>query len=214
MQAILSALGETGVLELEPFLLDASRSPDPQLAAAATRALAGLRGEEVAPSHGVSPAEKRVDWGALARLGSRPRLVLETEKGSVVLVLDTESAPLTVQTIAGFAQEGRYDGVPFHRVVPNFVVQGGDFARKDGYGGPGFSIRSEFTETPYLRGVLGMASSGKDTEGSQFFITHSMQPHLDGGYTVFGWVVEGMDVVDLLYEEDVITTARVEADVL
>lgn len=213
MQAILSALGETGVLELEPFLLDASRSPDPQLAHAATRALAGLRGEEVAPSHEVSPAEKRVDWGALAHLGSRPRLVLETEKGSVVLVLDTESAPLTVQTIAGFAQEGRYDGVPFHRVVPNFVVQGGDFARKDGYGGPGFSIRSEFTETPYLRGVLGMASSGKDTEGSQFFITHSMQPHLDGGYTVFGWVAEGMDVVDLLYEEDVITTARVEADV-
>jgi peptidylprolyl isomerase len=143
-------------------------------------------------------------------LGSRPRLILDTEKGRIVLVLDAESAPLTVQTIAGFAQEGKYDGIPFHRVMPNFVVQGGDFARGDGFGGPGFSIRSEFTQTPYLRGALGMASSGKDTEGSQFFITHSMQPHLDGGYTVFGWVEEGMDAVDLLYEEDLILASSVE----
>jgi peptidylprolyl isomerase len=210
MRAILSALGETGVSEVEPFLLEVGRSPDASIQAAAAGALARLRGEDAERSDGVKAAERRVDWEALARLGSRPRLVLETEKGVVVLTLDTENAPLTVQTIAGFAQEGKYDGVPFHRVVPNFVVQGGDFARKDGYGGPGFSIRSEFTETPYLRGVLGMASSGKDTEGSQFFITHSMQPHLDGGYTVFGWVTEGMDVVDELYEEDLIVTARVE----
>ena len=95
-------------------------------------------------------------------------------------------------------------------MVPNFVVQGGDFTRRDGYGGPGFEIRSEFTETPFLRGVLGMASSGKDTEGSQFFITHSMQPHLGGAYTAFGWAEDGMDVVDLLYQEDLIVSARVE----
>ena len=158
----------------------------------------------------MSPAEKTIDWEALGRLGSRPHLVLQTEKGEVTLVLDAEGAPLTVQTIAGFAMEGKYDGVPFHRVVPNFVVQGGDFARRDGYGGPGFEIRSEFTEIPFRRGVLGMASSGKDTEGSQFFITHSMQPHLDGAYTAFGWVEDGMDVVDVLYEEDLIVSARVE----
>ena len=97
-------------------------------------------------------------------------------------------------------------------MVPNFVVQGGDFARRDGFGGPGFSIRSEFTQIPYRRGVLGMASSGKDTEGSQFFIMHSMAPHLDGGYTAFGWVESGMDVVDRLYVEDRILTARVEPD--
>jgi peptidylprolyl isomerase len=119
---------------------------------------------------------------------------------------------LTVQTIAGFAQEGLYAGVPFHRVVPNFVAQTGDFARQDGFGGPGFAIRSEFTLIPYRRGVLGMASAGKDTEGSQFFITHSLQPHLDGGYTSFGWVVEGMDIVDRLYEEDRIVSARIEPD--
>ncbi|MBT8397489.1 MAG: peptidylprolyl isomerase [Gemmatimonadetes bacterium] len=155
---------------------------------------------------------RRLDWEALAGLGPRPRLILETEKGTVTLVLDTESAPLTVQTIAGFAIDGLYDGTPFHRVVPNFVIQGGDFARRDGFGGPGFSIRSEFTQIPYRRGVLGMASSGKDTEGSQFFIMHSMAPHLDGGYTSFGWVESGMDVVDRLYAEDQILSARVEPD--
>ena len=112
--------------------------------------------------------------------------------------------------IKELARRGFYDGVPFHRVVPNFVAQTGDFARQDGFGGPGFAIRSELTLTPYHRGVLGMASAGKDTEGSQFFITHSVQPHLGGGYTSFGWVVEGMDVIDGLYEEDRILSARVD----
>jgi len=210
MQVILGALGETGAQEVEPFLAEAFRNSTGTLREAANQALARLQGVEPTSGKGVTEAERSVDWNALARLGSRPRLTLETEKGRIVLVLDAESAPLTVQTIAGFAQEGKYDGVPFHRVVPNFVIQGGDFARHDGYGGPGFEIRSEFTQTPYLRGALGMASSGKDTEGSQFFITHSMQPHLDGSYTVFGWVEEGMDVVDLLYEDDLILTASVE----
>ena len=156
--------------------------------------------------------ERVIDWEALSDLGPRPKLILETEKGTVTLVLDSEGAPQTVQTIAGLAQEGLYDGTPFHRVVPNFVVQGGDFARQDGFGGPGFTIRSEFTQTPFRRGVLGMASAGKDTEGSQFFIMHSMAPHLDGGYTAFGWVESGMDVVDQLYAEDRVLTARVEPD--
>ncbi len=128
----------------------------------------------------------------------------------MVVRLETEEAPQTVQTIARLAEAGRYDGVPFHRVVPNFVVQGGDFASGDGFGGPGFTIRSELTLIPYLRGVIGMASAGKDTEGSQFFITHSMQPHLDGGYTAFGWVVEGMDVVDRLLVGDRIVRATIE----
>ena len=210
MEVILGALGETGAAEVEAFLTGVVETASAPLKKAANQALARLQGVELDPSPGATEAERRVDWGALARLGSHPRLILETEKGRIVLVLDAESAPLTVQTIAGFAQEGKYNGVPFHRVVPNFVVQGGDFARHDGYGGPGFNIRSEFTQTPYLRGVLGMASSGKDTEGSQFFITHSMQPHLDGGYTVFGWVEEGMDTVDLLYEDDLILIASVE----
>ena len=211
MQAILRAVGATGAPEAEDFLLREMNGPNVAIRTAAAEALSTLTGEEVQTLDEVSGAGRQVDWAALAALGSRPRLILETQKGTVTLILDAESAPLTVQTIAGFAQEGLYDDTPFHRVVPNFVVQGGDFARQDGFGGPGFSIRSEFTEIPYQRGVLGMASSGKDTEGSQFFITHSMAPHLDGGYTAFGWVEAGMDVVDVLYEEDRILTARVEA---
>ncbi len=212
MQAILQALGETGTPEAEAFLRREAESGSGALRASAIKALSALGGGGVEAPSQPAEAERRVDWGALAPLGPRPRMILETGKGRVVLVLDAESAPLTVQTIAGFAQEGLYDGVPFHRVVPNFVVQGGDFARGDGFGGPGFTIRSEFTEIPFQRGVVGMASAGKDTEGSQFFVTHSMQPHLDGSYTSFGWVEEGMDVVDQLYEGDRVLTARVEPD--
>lgn len=212
MQAILQALGETGTAEAEAFLRVEAESESGALRVTAMKALSALTGEVTKTVPLAAEAERRVDWAALGALGPRPRLVLETEKGRVVLVLDAESAPLTVQTISGFAQEGLFDGVPFHRVVPNFVVQGGDFARGDGFGGPGFSIRSEFTEIPFQRGVVGMASAGKDTEGSQFFVTHSMQPHLDGLYTSFGWVEEGMDVVDHLYEEDRVLTARVQPD--
>ena len=115
-----------------------------------------------------------------------PVLVLETERGVVVVDLFTEEAPLTVMTLARLAEEGRLDGVPFHRVLPNFMVQGGDVERGDGLGDPGFWIPSELTHLRYVRGTLGMARTDKDTENSQFFITHSMQPHLDGGYTAFG----------------------------
>ncbi len=89
-----------------------------------------------------------------------------------------------------------------HRVVPNFVVQAGD-PRGDGEGGPGYTLRDEINMLPYLRGTVGMALDGADTGGSQFFITHSPQPHLDGRYTVFGRVVAGMDVVDRLQQWDV-----------
>ena len=150
-----------------------------------------------------------IDWPALQALGAHPRWVLETDRGRVVVVLRTGEAPLTVQMIARLTREGRYDGVPFHRVIPNFVAQGGDVERADGTGGPGFVIRSEFTRTPFLRGVVGMASSGKDTEGSQFFITHSPQWHLDGGYTAFGWVEEGMSVVDRIVRGDRVLRAHI-----
>ena len=94
-----------------------------------------------------------------------------------------------------------YNGTVFHRVVSNFVIQGGD-PGGTGYGGPGYSIRSEFSPLTYERGMVGMASSGKDTEGSQFFITHSATPHLDGRYTIFGKVIGGMDVVDEIMTGD------------
>lgn len=158
------------------------------------------------------PPTPPIDWDALARLGPHPQVQLETPRGRIVLSLAVSQAPQTVQTIVQCAQNGQYDGVPFHRVIANFVIQGGDFVRRDGYGGPGFFLRSEFTRISYRTGTLGMASAGKDTEGSQFFITHSMQPHLDGRYTAFGRVVEGQAVVDRIQANDRITTATVVPD--
>ena len=96
-----------------------------------------------------------------------------------------EDAPLTVDNFIKLARSGYFNGVLVHRVVPNFVMQDGD-PRGDGNGGPGWSIRCEINMVPYDRGAVGMALSGKDTGGSQWFVTHSPQPHLDGGYTVFG----------------------------
>lgn len=153
-----------------------------------------------------------IDWAHLAKLGEHPRLTLETTKGSVVIEMDTEAAPQTVQMITRTAAGGLYDGVPFHRVVPNFVAQGGDYFRGDGWGGPETPIRSEFTRIRYDTGIIGMASAGKDTEGVQFFVTHSPQPHLDGRYTAFGRVLRGQNVIDALVVGDLVTRARVMPD--
>lgn len=209
MTAILGALGEAGDPSALDLMDEALAHPHPVIRRAAASAQEGITGRTVAVRGGPDPADREVDWERLARLGPRPRLVLETERGRLVIVMDPEQAPLTVQTIAGFAEDGRYDGVPFHRVVPNFVIQGGDFARADGRGGPGFAIRSEFTRIPYARGIIGMASAGKDTEGSQFFATHSMQPRLDGRYTAFGVIVEGRDVLDAIRVGDRVVRAEV-----
>jgi len=127
---------------------------------------------------------------------ARPRLVeVETEAGTLRLSLDCPRAPQTCLNFLQLAGQGLFDGVPFHRVVPDFVVQGGD-PRGDGTGGPGYAIRDEINRRRYVRGTLGMALSGADTGGSQFFLTHSPQPHLDGAYTAFGHLVTGHDVLD------------------
>jgi cyclophilin family peptidyl-prolyl cis-trans isomerase len=110
-------------------------------------------------------------------------------------------SPLTVANFARLVGQGFYRGLTFHRVVPNFVIQGGD-PRQDGNGGPGYVIPCEMNLHPYRRGVVGMALSGKDTGGSQFFVTLSAQPHLDGRYTAFGEVVRGEEVLDRILEGD------------
>jgi len=212
MTTILAALGASGNPAAEAFLQREATHHHRALIVAAGRALERLTGELLVLPSGYEPPTRTVDWAALQELGPHPHLVLETQKGTITLMLDAEQAPLTVQTIAQFARAGDYDDVPFHRVVPNFVVQGGDFTRRDGFGSPPFSIRSEFTRIPYERGTLGMASAGKDTEGSQYFITHSIQPHLDGRYTAFGYVLEGLDVVDALYEDDPVVRASILPD--
>lgn len=145
---------------------------------------------------------------ALSRLGTSVRAAVRTEKGDFTLELLPDEAPLTVDNFIQLAGRGFFDGLTFHRVVPNFVIQGGD-PRGDGNGGPGYQIRCEINMTPYDRGAVGMALSGKDTGGSQWFVTHSPQPHLDGGYTVFARVVDGMEVVDRIVRGDRIRTVRV-----
>lgn len=135
-------------------------------------------------------------------LNRRPRVAtLRTERGDITLELFGVDAPITVWNFIDLAKSGWTQGTAFHRVVPNFVVQDGN-RRGDGEGGPGYSIRDELNPNRYDRGVLGMALSGPDTGGSEYFITHSPQPHLDGGYTVFGKVTSGFNVLDNIVRGD------------
>jgi cyclophilin family peptidyl-prolyl cis-trans isomerase/HEAT repeat protein len=141
-----------------------------------------------------------------------PRMAIEGPDGTILLELDPVAAPLTVASFLALAGRGYFDAgagrAPrWHRVVPNFVLQDGD-PRGDG-SGPGYTIRDEINTLRYGRGALGMALSGPDTGGSQFFITHAPQPHLDGGYTVFGRVVDGMAAADRVVQDDPIHAIRV-----
>lgn len=137
-----------------------------------------------------------------------PQAYVDTTKGTIQFELAVLDAPRTVANFIALARRNYFRGVQLHRVVPDFVVQDGD-PRGDGEGGPGYTIRDEINQRPYLRGTVGMALDWADTGGSQFFITHSPQPHLDGRYTVFGQVVAGMDVVDRLQQWDTIERIRV-----
>jgi cyclophilin family peptidyl-prolyl cis-trans isomerase/HEAT repeat protein len=137
-----------------------------------------------------------------------PRAFLRTRHGTIEIHLDVVEAPLTTASFVALARRGFYDGLVFHRVEPGFVVQGG-CPRGDGNGGPGYALRCEITRRSYGRGAVGMALSGKDTGGSQFFITLSPQPHLDGGFTLFGQVVAGMAAVDRIRPGDVIEHVEV-----
>ena len=148
------------------------------------------------------------DDPTLAAPPNSPHVFIETAKGTIEFELAVLDAPQTARSFVALARKGFFNGLQVHRVVPNFVMQDGD-PRGDGEGGPGYTIRDELSERPYLRGTVGMALSWKDTGGSQFFITHSPQPHLDGRYTAFGHVVNGMDVVDRIQVGDTIVRIRV-----
>ena len=161
---------------------------------------------------GVRPTPRSVSWyerivrsmvvPSLA--GRRPRATIQTVRGPIVIELFGDDAPITAWNFLSLARSGYYRNTRFHRVVPNFVAQDGD-PRDDGNGGPGYAIRDEMNPNRYERGAVGMALSGPDTGGSQYFITHSPQPHLDGHYTVFGKVVRGYDVLDRIVQGDLIT---------
>ncbi len=139
----------------------------------------------------------------------RLQATVVTGRGTFAIELLHRDAPRTVQSFVGLAKAGFYDGLTFHRVVPNFVVQGG-CPIGNGWGHPGYDLRCEYNPLRYDRGMVGMAHAGKDTGGSQFFVTHSPQPHLDGRYTIFGRVIEGMEVVDSIRVDDVIESVTVK----
>jgi peptidyl-prolyl cis-trans isomerase B (cyclophilin B) len=144
--------------------------------------------------------------------------VIETSRGTIKAELFDEEAPGTVANFEKLSNSEFYDGTRFHRVIPNFVIQGGDPLSRDpnnprvGTGGPGYTIKCETDRNTHkhVAGTMSMAHAGKDTGGSQFFIAHSPQPHLDKVHTVFGQVTEGMDVVNQIRQGDVINSIRVD----
>ena len=152
-----------------------------------------------------APGRRSIDFEApdLVRPTVSPRVYIETNHGTIELELNVIDAPLTAENFSRLARSGFYDGLTFHRVVPNYVVQTGD-PRGDSEGGPGYTLRDELNQLPHLRGAVSMVLDSPDSGGSQFFITHSPQPDLDGRYTVFARVVSGMEVVDQIESGDMV----------
>ena len=153
-------------------------------------------GQTKIPAPGPASRQEVDSYRSIVQRTRRPRTVeIRTQRGTITVRLACPEAPLTCLNFLQLASQGYFDGLTFHRVVPDFVIQGGD-PRGDGSGGPGYVIRDEINRLRYGRGAVGMALAGPDTGGSQFFIALSPQPHLDGGYTVFGQVVAGDAVLD------------------
>ena len=203
IQEICSALGklkdDRAVESLKKQLYRKDRS----IALAAASALQSITGKDYdaqIPKY-FEPTYTDYDFNFLDALPDSVRVRIQTDHGDITAELYKNYAPFTVMSFVKLVRKGFYNGLTFHRIVPNFVVQGGD-PRGDGWGGPEYSIRSEFSPLTYEAGTLGIASAGKDTEGSQFFITQSPQPHLDGRYTIFGKVLSGMDAVNSLQLDD------------
>jgi cyclophilin family peptidyl-prolyl cis-trans isomerase/HEAT repeat protein len=185
--------------ELQPWL----QSTHAAVRIAAAGALTKLTGQPVAAPRVERPANQVKP----PNLPKDAALKIKTEKGEFEVKLYTQDAPLTSLNLYTLARKNFFKNINFHRVVPDFVAQGGD-PRGDGEGGPGYTIRCEINHRPYTRGVVGMALGGKDTGGSQLFVTLAPTPHLDGKYTAFGEVVKGQEVVDALLEGDKILEVR------
>jgi cyclophilin family peptidyl-prolyl cis-trans isomerase len=210
--AALAALAKYGATAAEPTLTAALADKDWAVrvrAASLLKTLDPARDTAAA----IRPAPASIDAATLASspIVSPPystHVFVDTDKGTFQVELAVLDAPLTVHSFVTLARKGFFDGLSIHRVVPGFVLQDGD-PRGDGEGGPGYTLRDEMNERPYLRGTVGMALDWQDTGGSQYFITYGPQPHLDGRYTVFGTVISGMEVVEQLRQWDVVRRVRV-----
>lgn len=203
MQLYIQAMGEMKITDAAVLLEKNLQSENYDIAKVSADALEKITGKNYESEISASKYRTDFDWEYIEKLNDKKFVIMKTNRGDIKLELFPEIAPLTAQNFLKLAEKHYYDGTIFHRVVPNFVIQGGD-PTGTGYSGPGYSIRSELSPMTYETGYLGMASSGKDTEGSQFFITHSPQPHLDGRYTIFGKVTEGMETVDKIQIGDVL----------
>ncbi len=208
--AALEALVEYGAAEASETLRLALQDKDWAVRVRADELLTKI--EPNAPPRTIAPVPQEpitpyTDPELIAPTNS-PHVFIETAYGTIEFELAVLDAPQTCRNFIALVSKGFFNGLEVHRVVGNFVVQDGD-PRGDGEGGPGYTIRDELNDRPYVRGTVGMALSWRDTGGSQFFITHSPQPHLDGRYTVFGHVVNGMEVVDRIKPGDVIQRVRV-----
>ncbi|HRH69120.1 MAG TPA: peptidylprolyl isomerase [Flavobacteriales bacterium] len=159
--------------------------------------------------HDAPPFNHKIDAAKLRALKQGQRYRIVTSKGEIIIATDVDQCPGSSLAFDSLVVAGYYNGKAFHRMVPNFVVQGG-CPRGDGYGGMPWTLRTEIGRSPFTAGSVGLASAGRDTESCQFFITHSPAPHLDGRYTRFGEVVQGMDVVWELQVGDVME--RVERE--
>jgi len=182
------------------FLEAASRDPDPRVGALACET-AAIYGGSLEPAPDGAWPRGRLPWGDPALPMGERMIRIETGRGDIEIELFGDDAPNIVRSVVTLAEKGFYDGLTFHRVVPGFVIQGG-CPRGDGWGDAGYFLRSQFNTRRYDRGVVGMAHGGKDTPGSQFFITQTGQPHLDGRYTIIGRVTKGMEVVDRIERGD------------
>jgi cyclophilin family peptidyl-prolyl cis-trans isomerase/HEAT repeat protein len=210
-----AALGPSPAYTVEDRFLSRFPTCDDYLVRRAAERHLGVAARRWGPAYPTATGRDIDDYRAIARSlllpaernGTLPSLLLDTERGAVVIALYAADAPMTVNALLELVDRGYFDGTSWHRVVPDFVVQGGD-PRGDGWGGPGFAQRDEVNRRRYETGTVGMALSGPDTGGSQFFIALASQPHLDGTYTVFGVVQEGMEVLRRTTQGDRIRTVR------
>jgi cyclophilin family peptidyl-prolyl cis-trans isomerase/HEAT repeat protein len=205
-ESVVGALA--GVSTAEKFLKRvAEEDPAPSVRSIAARALSGsLAAPAETPGAGWSPPR----YGP-CRETEVPNVFLETDRGILEIRLFPEEAPYHVSNFVGLVREGFYDGLTWHRVVPNFVIQGGD-PDGSGWGGPGWMLPDEINRIRYTAGTLGMPKAGKDTGGCQLFITHIPTPHLDGNYTAYGRVVSGLDVIERIEVGDTILRAWVKGE--
>ena len=208
--ALLEAIFQIDPARGRPLVQQALSDPEWAVrlkAATLLQADGGALPASIRPSTVGKPANDPF-WVPLLNPQFSPHAFIETEKGTIEIELAIADAPQTTANFMALARRGFFTNMAIHRVVPDFVVQAGD-PRGDSEGGPGYTIRDEINQRPYLRGTVGMALDWRDTGGSQFFITHSPQPHLDARYTVFGAVVGGEDVVEQLVPWDVIRRVRI-----